>query len=124
MRHQLELAYVGIEVPDPASLTPFFADVIGLVPGEAGPAGTVTWRNDAKAQRVAEEAGKSAMTESAKGTDRVRSVQNELVVAPPSELGSRSNDTYLTSVVKTRFHEATDKFSATHIKVITDRGVV
>ena len=64
------------------------------------------------------------MTEFAKGTDRVRSVQNELVVAPPSELGSRSNDTYITSVVKTRFLEATDKFSATHVKVVTDRGVV
>ena len=57
MRHQLELAYVGIEVPDPASLTPFFADVIGLVPGEAGPAGVETWRNDDKAQRVHRRAG-------------------------------------------------------------------
>ncbi len=57
MRHQLELAYVGIEVPDPASLTPFFADVIGLVPGEAGPAGVETWRNDDKAQRVIVEPG-------------------------------------------------------------------
>jgi osmotically-inducible protein OsmY len=73
---------------------------------------------------VPDEAGKAAITEFAKDTDRVRSVQNELVVAPPSELGSRSNDTYLTSVVKTRFLEATDKFSATHVKVVTDRGVV
>lgn len=73
---------------------------------------------------VPDEAGKAALTEFAKGTDRVRSVQNELVVAPPSELGSRSNDTYLTSVVKTRFLEATDRFSATHVKVVTDRGVV
>ena len=73
---------------------------------------------------VPDDAGKAAMTEFAKGTDRVRSVQNELVVAPPSAMGSRSNDTYLTSVVKTRFLEATDKFSATHVKVVTDRGVV
>lgn len=73
---------------------------------------------------VPDEAGKAALAEFAKGTDRVRSVQNELVVAPPSEFGSRSNDTYLTSVVKTRFLEATDKFSATHVKVVTDRGVV
>jgi hypothetical protein len=34
MKHQIELAYVGIEVPDPASLTSFLADVVGLVPGE------------------------------------------------------------------------------------------
>lgn len=73
---------------------------------------------------VPDEAGKAAVTEFANGTDRVRSVQNELVVAAPSEIGSRSNDTYLTSVVKTRFLEATDKFSATHVKVVTDRGVV
>jgi len=53
MWHQLELAYVGIEVPDPASLTPFFGNVIGLVPGEPAPlAGSLTWRNDDKAQRV------------------------------------------------------------------------
>ncbi|MHB8681389.1 MAG: VOC family protein [Acidimicrobiales bacterium] len=53
MWHQLQLAYVGIEVPDPASLTPFFGDVVGLVPGEpAGSAGSLTWRDDDKAQRV------------------------------------------------------------------------
>ena len=53
MRHDIELAYLGIEVPDPGSLTPFFAEVIGLLPGEqAAPEGTVTWRNDDKAHRV------------------------------------------------------------------------
>ncbi len=73
---------------------------------------------------VPDDAGKAALTEFTKTTDRVRSVQNEIVVAPPSVLGSRTNDTYLTSVVKTRFLEATDRFSATHVKVVTDRGVV
>ena len=47
----------------------------------------------------------------------------ELVVAPPSELGSRTHDSYLTSVVKTRFLEATDKLSATHVKVVTENQV-
>lgn len=73
---------------------------------------------------IPDEAGKAAVTEYAKTADRVRSVHNELVVAPPSPIGSRSNDTYVTSVVKTRFLEATGKFSATHVKVVTDRGVV
>lgn len=73
---------------------------------------------------VPDDAGKAALADFARTTDRVRSVQNELVVAPPSEIGSRTNDTYLTSVVKTRFLEATDRFSATHVKVVTDRGVV
>ena len=58
MWHQLQLAYVGIEVPDPASLTPFFGDVVGLVPGEpAALGGSLTWRNDDKAQRVGRAAG-------------------------------------------------------------------
>jgi len=52
MRRDLELAYVGIEVPDPESLTWFFGDVIGLVPGEPFAADTRTWRNDDKAQRI------------------------------------------------------------------------
>jgi len=51
--NQLQLAYLGIEVPDPASLTPCFGDVVGLVPGEPGsPAGSLAWRNDDRAQRV------------------------------------------------------------------------
>jgi biphenyl-2,3-diol 1,2-dioxygenase len=57
MRHQLQLAYLGIQVPDPSALTTFFGEIIGLVPGAPGPAGTVTWRNDDKAQRVIVEPG-------------------------------------------------------------------
>ena len=59
----------------------------------------------------------------AKGTEKVRVVHNELVVAPPSELGSRSNDTYITSKVKTRMIEAA-KFPPNAVKVVTERGVV
>ena len=51
MRHDVELAYLGIEVPEPESLTPFFGEVVGLVRGEETE-GAVTWRNDDKAQRV------------------------------------------------------------------------
>jgi osmotically-inducible protein OsmY len=69
-------------------------------------------------------AAKSEMVALARGTTRVRAVEDEIVVAPPTELGARTNDTYLTSLVKTRFLEATDKFSATHVKVVTERGVV
>jgi osmotically-inducible protein OsmY len=73
---------------------------------------------------VPDQASRDYMTEYARSVARVRSVQNELVVAPPSELGSRSNDTYLTSVVKTRFLEGKDTFSPTQVKVVTDRRVV
>ena len=54
---QLQLAYVGIQVPDPSSLTAFFGDIVGLVPGDRGRDGSTTWRNDDKAQRVIVEAG-------------------------------------------------------------------
>jgi 2,3-dihydroxybiphenyl 1,2-dioxygenase len=52
MQHELELAYLGIEVPDPATLTPFFGEVIGLVPGETASPGALTWRDDDKAHRL------------------------------------------------------------------------
>ena len=57
MHHEIELAYLGIEVPDPTSLTSFFGDVIGLIPGEPGNGGAVTWRNDDRAHRLVVEAG-------------------------------------------------------------------
>jgi 2,3-dihydroxybiphenyl 1,2-dioxygenase len=52
MQRDIELAYVGIEVPQPESLTSFFGDVIGLVEGVPVAGGVLTWRNDGKAQRV------------------------------------------------------------------------
>jgi osmotically-inducible protein OsmY len=59
----------------------------------------------------------------ARSTDRVRAVHNELAVGPLTPLSSRTNDTYITSKVKSRFVEA-NKFSATHVKVVTERGTV
>jgi len=59
----------------------------------------------------------------ARGTERVRSVHDELVVGPVTDLSARTNDSYITSKVKTRFVES-DKFSATQVKVVTERSVV
>lgn len=73
---------------------------------------------------VPDAAAKAELAATARATDRVRSVQDETVVAPPAELSARTNDAYLTSLVKSRFLEATDTFSATHVKVVTERGVV
>lgn len=53
MNRDLELAYVGIEVPDPRSLDEFFGGVIGLQPGDE----PLTWRNDHKRRRVIVEGG-------------------------------------------------------------------
>jgi 2,3-dihydroxybiphenyl 1,2-dioxygenase len=52
VNHQLEIAYLGIEVPDPATLTSFFGEVVGLTAGEPAGAGTTTWRNDDRAHRL------------------------------------------------------------------------
>jgi 2,3-dihydroxybiphenyl 1,2-dioxygenase len=52
VNHQLEMAYLGIEVPDPATLTSFFGEVVGLTAGEPAGAGTTTWRNDDRAHRL------------------------------------------------------------------------
>jgi osmotically-inducible protein OsmY len=54
---------------------------------------------------------------------KVRSVQNEMVVGPATDLGSRSNDTFITSKVKARFIEA-NKFQINFVKVVTERAVV
>jgi 2,3-dihydroxybiphenyl 1,2-dioxygenase len=52
----LELGYLGIEVPDAGALGGFLEDVVGLVPGDdAG-----TWRNDSKARRLVVTEGPAA----------------------------------------------------------------
>ena len=61
--------------------------------------------------------------EIARTTAKVRRVHNEVTVGPVSEVSSRTNDSYITSKVKARFVEA-NKFSATHVKVVTERQVV
>ena len=62
--------------------------------------------------------------EIARTTAKVRRVHNAITVGPVSDLGSRSNDTYITSKLKSRFVEANKAFSATHVKVVTERQVV
>ena len=65
----------------------------------------------------------SSLGNFAKAQSKVKVVQNELVVAPPTSLGQRSNDTYITSTVKARMVEA-NKFPPNAVKVVTERGVV
>jgi osmotically-inducible protein OsmY len=72
---------------------------------------------------VPDERARERVASLARGVERVRSVQNETVVAPPTSLGDRSNDALITSKVKTRFVEA-NEFAANHVKVVTERGVV
>jgi osmotically-inducible protein OsmY len=66
---------------------------------------------------------KSEIEGVARGMPKVRSVQNEMVVGATTDLGSRTNDTFITSKVKARFIEA-NKFQINHVKVVTERAVV
>ena len=66
---------------------------------------------------------KADVEQMVRATPKVRAVQNELVVGPVTDLASRSNDTLITSKVKTRFVEAA-KFQINYVKVVTERGVV
>lgn len=53
----------------------------------------------------------------------VKAISNELQIGPVSSLTQRSNDTFITSKVKARFIDAS-QFSANHVKVVTENGVV
>lgn len=72
---------------------------------------------------VPDEAIKREIAEMARTTDRVRAVHDEVAVRPNTPMSERTNDTYLTGLVKSRFVER-NQFSATHVKVVTERGVV
>lgn len=57
------------------------------------------------------------------GVENVRSIVNELVVAPNSSVSQRSNDVLITGKVKASFVDAKDIMSSA-FKVVTERGVV
>jgi len=66
---------------------------------------------------------KRSIEDIAKSTAKVRTVHDELAVGPVSSIGSRTNDSYITSKVKARFVKA-NKFAPNHVKVVTERQVV
>lgn len=63
------------------------------------------------------------VVEHVRGVREVKKIYNEIALAAPSSLGSRSSDTLITTKVKTRLF-ATKDLDATRIKVITERGIV
>ncbi len=69
------------------------------------------------------EAERTAVEAAVAKVENVRSVVNELVVAGNSSLGSRSNDSFLSSKVKATLVDAKD-VQANAYKVVTERGVV
>ena len=72
---------------------------------------------------VHDEAARGEIEKITRGVPNVLGVTNDVQVAGKSSMGSRSNDTYLTSKVKTRFIDS-GKFNAIHVKVVTEAAVV
>jgi len=54
---------------------------------------------------------------------QVQGLYNELTVGPVTSFSARSNDSYITTRVKSRFVDS-GKFNAVHVKVVTEAGVV
>ena len=72
---------------------------------------------------VPAEADKAAVEQAVARIDNVRLIVNELALTTGSTLGTRSNDTLLTSKVKASMVDAKD-VQANAYKVVTERGVV
>lgn len=66
------------------------------------------------------------LEEEVKKIPGVTNVYNELVIAPASSFGERSQDTFLTSKVKSEIAllNIAPDFYAGHVKVVTERGIV
>ncbi len=58
-----------------------------------------------------------------RGIDKVSTVHNEIIVAAPSSMITRSSDTVITSKVKTKLL-ADKNIEGVNIKVVTENGVV
>jgi osmotically-inducible protein OsmY len=72
---------------------------------------------------AANEADRAAIEAAVRGVENVRAVLNELAVMGPSSMTARSNDTLITTRVKTALLDAKDIQGHT-IKVVTERGAV
>jgi len=72
---------------------------------------------------VPDDVMKTEATRLARSIANVRNVINEITIGEKSSLGSRSNDTFITSKVKGRFLTS-GKFQINHVKIVTEKGVV
>ena len=72
---------------------------------------------------VSNDANKAKAESLVKPIQNVNSINNQLVVGSNTSIGSRSNDAYITSKVKTKFLTE-NKFPANYVKVVTENGTV
>ncbi|HYN54636.1 MAG TPA: BON domain-containing protein [Methylotenera sp.] len=72
---------------------------------------------------VPDDAAKAKAESLVREINNITSVTNEITVGPKSSIGSRSNDSFITSKVKGQFLTE-NKFPANYVKVVTENGVV
>lgn len=72
---------------------------------------------------VPDETARSAIGAMAEGIEGTRRVHNKLQIAPPSSLGSRSNDVFLSAKYKARLLD-TDQVASNHVKPVAENGVL
>jgi len=72
------------------------------------------------------EALRSAIVDTVRRIPKVTRIHNELLLAAPSSMLSRSSDSYVTSKAKVALFglEGLDDFDPTRVKVVTENGVV
>ncbi|MEO6118365.1 MAG: BON domain-containing protein [Methylotenera sp.] len=80
-------------------------------------------RNVLLTGEVPDAAAKAKAESLAREINNITSVTNEITVGPKSSIGSRSNDSYITSKVKGQFLTE-NKFPANYVKVVTENGIV
>jgi len=66
---------------------------------------------------------KGQIQEIAASITNVKRVFNEISIAAPSDIATRSSDTYITSKVKTQLY-SNSKTKGHHVKVVTENGIV
>ncbi len=72
---------------------------------------------------VPTEAMKQESSRLIRSVENVRNVINEITIGEKSTLSSRSNDTFITSKVKSRFLTS-GEFQINHIKIVTEKSIV
>jgi len=80
-------------------------------------------RNVLLTGEVPDDAAKAKAEALLKEIENIRAITNDIAIGPKSSLSSRSNDTYITSKVKTKF-VTENKFQANYVKVVTENSVV
>ena len=80
-------------------------------------------RNVLLTGEVPDEAAKTKADSLLKEIENIRAVTNEITIGPKTSISSRSNDTYITSKIKTKF-VTENKFPANYVKIVTENSVV